>query len=218
MRQIHTQLDVRVHDVLLAAVSGALRDWLVVNDELIPESLVALTPLLIDAKSDKLGAALVPLSTERHDPLQRIDDISMAMTEIAEQIEPQSIEAIRAREGIPISLAGAASQLVVTASANLRFMPPFNIYVVNIPGLDLDNIDGFPVVHKHALCPLIDGIGLSMSAISHDNAVHVTLVSDRDLVPDLDVIADRLSIELDILAKAAAKATKPKKAQKRKTG
>nr|WHV03899.1 putative wax ester synthase/acyl-CoA:diacylglycerol acyltransferase [uncultured bacterium] len=216
MREIHTQLDVRVHDVLLAAVSGALRHWLVIHDELIAESLVALTPLLIDAKSDKLGAALVPLSTERHDPLQRVAEISMAMTEITEQIEPQSIEAIRAREGIPIALAGAASQLVVTATANLRFMPPFNIYVVNIPGIDLDNIDGFPIAHKHALCPLIDGIGLSMSAISHDDAVHVTLVADRDLVPDLDVIANRLSVELDILAKAAAKVAAPKRKPRKK--
>ncbi len=217
IRKIHTQLDVRVHDVLLAAVSGALRHWLIVNDELIAEPLVALTPLLIDEKSDQLAAALVPLATERHDPLQRIADISMAMSEITEQIEPQSIEAIRSREGIPTALAGAASQLVVTASANVRFMPPFNIYVVNIPGVGLDNIDDFPVVHKHALCPLIDGIGLSMSAISHDEAVHVTLVADRDLVPDLDVIADRLSVELDLLTKAATKAASPKKKATKKS-
>lgn len=211
IRELHTSLNVRFHDVLLAAVSGALRHWLVVNDELIADSLVALTPLVVNEDSDQLGAALVPLATERHDPLQRISDINMAMTEIAEQIEPQSIEAIRSREGIPMALAGAASQLVLTSSANLRFMPPFNVYVVNIPGGGINNIDGFTVTHKHALCPLIDGIGLSMSAVSHDGAVHVTLVADRDLVPDLDVIALHLQVELDELTKAAKTKSKPKR-------
>ena len=49
------------------------------------------------------------------------------------------------------------------------------------------------------MCPIIDGIGLSVSAISHDHRVDITLVADRDLVPDLGLLAERLEIELDHL-------------------
>ena len=45
----------------------------------------------------------------------------------------------------------------------------------------------------------VDGIGLSISAISHDHRVDVTLVADRDMITDLDVLAERLEIELDVL-------------------
>jgi diacylglycerol O-acyltransferase len=202
LRAARRALDVKFHDVLLAVISGALRHWLVVNDELIAEPLVALTPLVVDPKRDRLGAALVPIATERHDPLQRVADISTALTEISQQLAPSSVEAIREREGVPTSLAGTASQLLVTSSANVRFMPPFNVYVVNIPGGDFNDIDGYPIVSKHALCPVIDGIGLSISAISLGDSVHVTLVSDRDLVPDLQMMADQLPMELALLTAA----------------
>ncbi len=207
LRAAHHALGAKFHDVLLAVISGGLRHWLVVNDELIAEPLVALTPLVVDAERDRLGAALVPIATERHDPVRRVEDISRSMTEITQQLAPRSVGEIRDREGVPTALAGTASQLLVTSSANIRFMPPFNIYVVNIPGGDFTEVDGHPIVAKHALCPVIDGIGLSISAISLGDSVHVTLVSDRDLVADVDVIADQLSMELDLLTKAIAEVT-----------
>ena len=75
---------------------------------------------------------------------------------------------------------------------------------MNIPGGDLAEIDGYPIVAKHALCPIIDGIGLSISAVSLGDELHVTLVSDRDLVPDLGAIADQMSVELDVLLSAVS--------------
>ena len=90
LREIRRQRGVRFHDVLLTVISGALRNWLVLNDELPSEPLVALTPLLVDADSDELGAALVPIATHRHDPLQRLDDISASMSELTLELEPQS--------------------------------------------------------------------------------------------------------------------------------
>ena len=60
-------------------------------------------------------------------------------------------------------------------------------------------IAGHPIVREHAMVPIVDGIGLSISAISHDDRVDLTLVADRDLVPDLTMLADRFEIELDEL-------------------
>ena len=205
----------RFHDVLLTVIGGAVRHLLVVNDELPSEPLVALTPLLVDAESDELGAALVPIATHRHDPLQRLADISESMSELTLDLEPQSVATITKREAAPTALAGAASRLLLTAGAGLRMMPPFNIYVVNIPGRDEGPIAGHPVEHEHVMCPIIDGIGLSVSAISHDHRVDVTLVADRDLVPNLEVLADRLETELELFHRACANSRSPRRARGR---
>jgi diacylglycerol O-acyltransferase len=99
-----------------------------------------------------------------------------------------------------------ASVLLLTSGAGLRMMPPFNVYLVNIPGRNEGTIDGFEITREHVMCPLIDGVGLSVSAISHDDRVDVTLVADRDLVPDLEVLADRLEVEIDLLRRAVTSA------------
>ena len=199
LKKIRRQQDVRFHDVLLTVISGALRHWLIVNDELPSEPLVALTPLLIDADSNELGAALVPLATHRHDPLQRLEDINSSMSELTLELEPQSAESITNRVGVPSVLAGAAAQLLLTTGAGLRMMPPFNVYVVNIPGRDEGPIAGHDIIREHAMCPITDGAGLSISAISHDDRVDITLVADRDMVSDLEVLSERLEVELDLL-------------------
>jgi WS/DGAT/MGAT family acyltransferase len=199
LREIRRQRGVRFHDVLLTVVSGALRHWLVVNDELPAEPLVALTPLLVSADSDELGAALVPLATQRHDPLQRLDDINASMSELTLELDPQPAAAITNRPGAPSVLAGAAARLLLTTGAGLRLMPPFNVYIVSIPGRDEGPIAGHRIVREHAMVPITDGCGLSISAISHDHRVDITLVADRDMITDLDVLAERLEIELELL-------------------
>ena len=85
-------------------------------------------------------------------------------------------------------------------------MPPFNVYVVNIPGRDEGPIGGYDIVREHVMCPITDGCGLSISAISHDHRVDVTLVADRDMIPNLDLLAERHEIDLDMLHRACAAA------------
>jgi len=199
LREIRRQRDVRFHDVLLTVISGALRHWLILNDQLPSEPLVALTPLLVDGESDELGAALVPLATHRHNPLRRLDEINASMSELTLELEPQSATSISNRVGAPSALAGTASRLLLTTGAGLRMMPPFNVYVVSIPGRDEGPLAGHDIVREHVICPITDGCGLSISAISHDHRVDVTLVADRDMITDLEVLAERLEIELDLL-------------------
>jgi hypothetical protein len=205
LREIRRQRGVRFHDVLLTVISGALRHWLVVNDELPAEPLVALTPLLVDADSDELGAALVPLATQRHDPLQRLDDINASMSELTLELDPQPAATISTRAGAPSVLAGAAARLLLTTGAGLRMMPPFNVYIVSIPGRDEGPIAGHAIVGEHAMVPITDGCGLSISAISHDHRVDITLVADRDMITNLEVLAERLETELDMLHRDCAR-------------
>jgi hypothetical protein len=146
----------------------------------------------------------VPIATQRHDPLQRLDDINASMSELTLEIDPEPVKRISDRPGAPTVLAGLASRLLLTTGPSTRMMPPFNVYIVSVPGHDVGEIDGHHIVREHVMCPLVDGTGLSVCAISHDQRVDVTLVADRDLVPDLEVIADWLEVELELLHHSCA--------------
>ena len=50
-------------------------------------------------------------------------------------------------------------------------MPPFNVYIVSVPVETKDRIAGHDIVREHAMVPITDGCGLSISAISHDHRV-----------------------------------------------
>ncbi len=201
IKALHQKLGVRFNDIVLALVSGTLRHWLVLHDELPAESLVALTPLLVDSVDEPLGTALVPLATQRHDPFERLEAISGAMAHLTADIEARPVEAIRSMYEAAPAVASLASRLMVRTGAFTRLLPPFNVYVVNVPGGgDTATVNGVELIHQFPLATLVDGIGLAISAMSHADTVDISFVADRDLVPDLALMADRIPIELEILA------------------
>ena len=167
------------HDVLLTVISGALRHWLIVNDELPSEPLVALTPLLVDAESDELGAALVPLATHRHDPLQRLEDINSSMSELTLELDLEllSAKSITNRTSAPSVLAGAAARLLLTTGAAADAA----VQRLHREHPRPDQVRSpARASSADAMCPITDGVGLSISAISHDHRVDITLVADRE--------------------------------------
>ena len=50
---------------------------------------------------------------------------------------------------------------------------------------------------------IVDGMGLHIGAISVDDRLCLSLVSDRYLIADLDALAARISHELDLLEACA---------------
>jgi WS/DGAT/MGAT family acyltransferase len=201
IKDLHHAHDVRFNDVVLALIAGTLRHWLVVHDELPPDPIIALTPLLIDSVDDPLGTALVPLATHRHEPLRRLQEISEAMAGLTDDIHARPVEAIRSVYAAAPAVAALASRLIIRTGAFTRLMPPFNVYVINVPGGDdQQDLAGHRVAHQYAISTLVDGTGLSISAMSSGDTVDFTFVADRELIPDLSSMAERISVELDILA------------------
>ncbi len=201
IKDIHHAHDVRFNDVVLALIAGTLRHWLVLHDELPTEPIVALTPLLVDSVDEPLGTALVPLATHRHDPFERLQEISQAMADLTDDIHARPVEDIQSVYAASPAVAALASRLIVRTGAFTRLMPPFNVYVVNVPGgSDEQFINGYRLAHQYSMSTLVDGTGLSVSAMSNGDSVDVSFVADRELVPDLSILGERLSVELDILA------------------
>ncbi len=203
IRKVRQRLSVRFNDVLLATVGGGLRRWLAERGELPDESVVALAPILVDATDQPLGTALVSLQTDAADPVGRVHHVHETMAALAEQMGAQSVDTIRKLYQASPSVAAMAARLVARTSAASRFHPPFNVVVVSVPGSTSPlSILGAPVDHRWALPSLVDGCGLAICILSRDASVDVSVVADRDLVPDVNELAEAIVHELDSLVRA----------------
>lgn len=207
VRAVRKRFDVRFNDVIAALVSGALRHWLVLHDELPPEPLIALSPILVDSLDEPLGTALMNLATHRHSPVDRLMEIAEWSVRVVDAMEAEPVDAIRQFEAAAPALASMASRLVVRTGAATRFHPPFNVYLVSVPGGDNSErrILGSGIKHQFPLATIVDGTGLSISVMSSKDCVDVTFVADRDLIPDLDMMSAQLHEELKLLLKAKVK-------------
>ncbi len=83
----------------------------------------------------------------------------------------------------------------------------YNVLVTNVPGparplyaMGARMLDMYPVV------PLAGGQTVSIGVTSYDGGVHYGLNSDRDAVPDVDVLAAAMPEALAELVAAAAHA------------
>ena len=85
-----------------------------------------------------------------------------------------------------------------------RLMPPFNTTITSVPGSKEPQYAlGAAVEAIYPVLGVVDGMGLHFGAISVEDRLCISLVSDRYLITDLDALAERIPEELDILADAA---------------
>jgi diacylglycerol O-acyltransferase len=86
--------------------------------------------------------------------------------------------------------------------------PPFNVVVSNVrgPGEEVTVADA-RLVDLFSVGPILEGIGLNVTAWSYDGRLNFSLLSCPDLVDDLRPIADGLGPALEELRTVADGAT-----------
>lgn len=207
--EVRRRAGVATVDVLAALCAGALRWWLLEHDELPREPLKALVPLSVsdpDA-TDGIAGAVVSLQTHRRKPDERLAAISAAIAQVVDRhggLPAAEIQGVGG--GTPI-LGMIASRLLERSPLADRLLPPFNTVITSVPGPKLQQYAlGAPVAEIYPVLGVVDGIGLHFGAMSVGDRLCLSLVADRDLVPDLDALAARIPDELTILERAVASA------------
>ncbi|MEM9606867.1 MAG: wax ester/triacylglycerol synthase family O-acyltransferase [Actinomycetota bacterium] len=196
-------------DVLAALCAGALRWWLLEHDELPRESLKALVPLSVTDPDaiDGIAGAVIHLQTHRRKPDERLAAIHADIGAVVERhggLPAAEIQGIGG--GTPI-LGMIASRLLERSPLADRLLPPFNTVITSVPGPKQQQYAlGAPVAEVYPVLGVVDGIGLHFGAMSVGDRLCLSLVADRDLVPDLDALAARLPEELTILERTVAAA------------
>jgi WS/DGAT/MGAT family acyltransferase len=194
-----------VNDVVLAVVSGALREWLhtrgVRTEGL---ELRALVPVSIrgaherGALGNRIAAMRGPLPVYVEDAVARLETVRRAMDGLKESKQAVGAEVLAAAENFaPPTLLAQASRL--NFSTRL-----FNLLVTNVPGPQFplyvqgrEMLDVFPVAflpRDHAL---------AVAIMSYNGHMNVGLLGDYDAMPDIDVVADGIEAALAELVERA---------------
>ncbi len=225
--------DAKVNDVVLAIVAGAMRKYLDNCGELPPESLVASIPLNmrtrrgVNEDNNQVGSVFLELHTNIKDPLSRL-----------RAIHKSSIEAQEFGERSPL----VDTLKVAGMFAPVLTKPVVNMYVNN--GLSskmpanistvISNVAGPPfplytagsrMVRYYGLGLLTPGLGLFHLAFSADGVLTLSILGDRDQLPDperykqyMQESFDELLAAVDNYQKRQANkaAARPAAARKRK--
>jgi WS/DGAT/MGAT family acyltransferase len=202
---------VSVNDVVMAMCAGALRRWLIDHDALPTAPLNAMIPVSVrdeqsrGALGNKVSAMLATVPTQLDDPVERLA-VTHEATKVAKSqqaVIPQGL-VDDISDFAPPALVARATR-VVFATGVLHRLPPFNLCISNVPGPNVPvYLAGARLLAQYPVSVVTDGQGLNITLVGYLGQLHFGLVACRELVPDIDALADYLVEELDLLVKAAA--------------
>jgi diacylglycerol O-acyltransferase len=202
-----------VNDVVMALCAGALRRWLLDHDALPTAALVAAVPVSVRTESqqgalgNQVSMMFAGLPTNLESAADRLAAVHLAMGAAKEQHDaiPASLLADVSEFALPV-LANQAWRL----SARLRLferVSPYNVIISNVPGPNVPlYLAGAKLLAYYPVSAITDGQGLNITVMSYCGTMFFGLVACRELMPDLDNLADYLRTELDEMLGAVAAA------------
>ena len=203
--KVRSRFGVDTVDVLTTVAGGALRWWLLQHDELPRETLKALVPLSVtDPEAiEGIAGAVVSLSTNLHRVTERLAVVHEQISEAATLHGAMTVAEIRGIGGGTPLIGIVASRLLERSPLADRLMPPFNTTITSVPGSKEPQYAlGAEVTGIYPVLGVVDGMGLHVGAISVGDRLCLSLVSDREQMPDLADLADRFVVEFELLEKA----------------
>jgi WS/DGAT/MGAT family acyltransferase len=206
LKDVKNHLGGTVNDVVLAAVSGALGEFLRAH-RTPPRKLDfrALVPVSIRTQADAdkpgnhLAMVMVALPVGERDPRRRLRRVIEATQMLKHSKQALAIEWL---EEITDSLASGLLGRAARVAARGR---PFNIAVTNVPGPQSPlYMLGARLCEMYPVLPLFSNQALSIAVISYDGKTFWGFNSDWDTLPDLHDLVERLAVEVEQLRKAQA--------------
>jgi WS/DGAT/MGAT family acyltransferase len=204
IKTVKNHFGVKVNDVVMALVSGVLRQYLAERNALPDTSLVATVPVSVHGKSDRPGRNQVSgmfssLQTHIADPVERLEAIAEANS-VAKQ-HSSAIGATLLQDWTQFAAPAVFGiAMRVYARTRLTEMPVHNLVVSNVPGPQIPlYMLGCEVKAMYPLGPIFHGSGLNITVMSLNRNLDVGLISCPQLLPDLWAMADEFAIGMQEL-------------------
>jgi diacylglycerol O-acyltransferase / wax synthase len=211
VKAIKNAVGATLNDVVMAVCAGALRRYLEGHDALPEQPLIAMIPVSIrtgeeeDKWTNRVSGIFAPIPTDVGDPLARVAHVHQAM-EVAKgrfALLPADILTDYAQFSPP-ALASRAIRLASRLRIADRMNPPFNLVISNVPGPRQPlYLAGAQLLHYYPVSTITDGQGVNITVQSYLDSLDFGLVACRELVPDVDDMADLLVDEIRVLQDAA---------------
>jgi diacylglycerol O-acyltransferase len=204
MQDLAHRAEVKLNDVFLAILGGALRRYLKEVDALPPHSLVAGIPVSVRPKGDTtvgtaITFALSVLGTDLEQPRQRLQCVHEATVAAKEHLRGMD----RAALNDYTLLLMTPYILELMAGVGGHGHPVFNVVVSNVPGPAQPLY--FNGARLEQMCPmslLTHGQALNITAISYDGQLNIGYVACKTAMPEIQRLADYTRDALDELEAA----------------
>lgn len=212
VKAVKDALGVKLNDIVLAVVAGALRTYLMDHDVLPDDALLAVCPISVRSEEEageggnKVSAMFASLATNIEDPIERVRAIAVA-TEGAKN-EHNAIGARFLTDwgefAAPRTFA-TASRLYSSMRLADRHRPIHNLVISNVPGPPFSlYLAGAELVAAYPMGPIHEGAGLNVTVLSYRDSIDFGFMACRELIPDLWDLAAAITPAFDDLKAAAA--------------
>ena len=215
VKALKNTLGVTLNDVVLAIVTGALREYLIAHDELPADPLCLSVPVGADEPGtqrqigNNVTTLFSMLHTQLADPLERLYAIRKDT-----QLGKEDLEIFGKHQWGELQQYIPPGFMTWHCSRNFRlkpankpdFRPNSNIVVSNVPGPreKLGNADG-ELVALYSVGPLGEGLGLNITAWSYMDQLNIGALACHNAMPDLRTLTDGIPVALAELQAAAAR-------------
>ena len=184
-KAIRKAFDCTVNDVVLAVVSGAIREFLL-RRHIQPHEINFHVSAPVNVRGtgensrfgNRVSSWVVELPVGVEDPARRLRLLSERTRQLKESRTALGVELMR-------SAAEFAPRVVlpVVARASSR---PINMIVTNVPGPQFPLYPfGAQMAGSYPLVPLLEGTGLGIALLSYDGKMCWGINADYSMVPDL---------------------------------
>lgn len=188
-----------VNDVLLAAVSGALRAYLLEKgDDPTGVELRAMIPVNLRKETDKMsmgnrfGLVALELPVGYANPLARLYEVKRRMEALKGSFEPPVSYGLLMFSGIAPKL---VQDMLLDMLANKT-----TAVMTNVPGPQQARyFCGAKMKQSMFWVPQSGDIGMGVSILSYDGQVQFGLITDAGLVPDPERVIERFKPEFEKL-------------------
>ena len=211
-KDIKNAAGVTINDVALGVIGGALQRYLVARGEAPEEgSLAAALPLNmrtrrgVTEENNQVGSVFASLHTDIADPMKRLAEINRSTAEAKGSGEASPmVDALK--------LAGVFSPFISKSLASfwsrneLSQHLPVNIStcISNVPGPDFPlYCAGAKMVDYYGLGVLTPGMGIFHLVFSYSGKLTLSVLADRDIMPDPEFYHDCLVASYEELYAAA---------------
>jgi diacylglycerol O-acyltransferase / wax synthase len=212
LKAVKQAFDVKLNDVVMAIISGALRRYLQEREGIPDRPLIAQVPISTRAKNkrelselgNQVTSMTVSLATDVADPTERLKTIyrsSHGAKEMQDALSAHQIMGLT--ETTPPGLLGLAARAYTASRLGSR-VAPLNVCISNVPGPDYPYYVAGALVERIIPVSLLtlDG-GLNITCFSYNGSIDFGLLSTPQIANDLDELGDGFEPALRELEEAA---------------
>ena len=222
IKRVKRALGVTLNDVVLALAGTAAHSYLDALGDAPTRPLIAAVPVGTGAgdrpsTGNHLSNIITSLCTDVEDPVARVHAIHRTM-EAAKLVHDQvGVGAMRAwAEYMPPTQTRRAMRLYSRLRLADWHRPPVNLIVSNVRGpASILQTDGAVLRDLYSVGPVLDGIGLNLTAWSYAGGLSVSALSHARLPKDLHDLTDRLHEALADLLRRVTTPTRHVRAGRR---